>query len=259
MTNLTAHRSRLTTFAAVLALSACLPMAGCYKSQFEEEKKKAEESGAKVAELEKKLATLTSEANDAKSRASSAEAAISNLRTNGVNLVTLVNGQPVGTDQVRLSTNGQFLRHGNRVRSQSVIRFEDGRLADQVVTVNRDDGKPNFTGAVKNSRPDGEWIWHDRQGRPATKEIWANGKIEKVQAGTVARDGKVTWRDMNKADRDKWFRDTAPIFVNLPELIRETAVAATVTTPAPTPAPAGSTKSPTKTGTKSGTKTPAKK
>ncbi|MFN9133760.1 MAG: hypothetical protein ACK5XO_13950 [Phycisphaerales bacterium] len=253
MTSLTAHRSRFTTMAAAIALAACLPMAGCYKSQYEEEKKKAEESGAKVAELEKRLSALTSEANDAKSRATSAEAAIANLRTNGVNLVTLVNGQMAGTDQIRLAPNGQFVRHGNRVRSQSVIRFEDGRIADQVITVNRDDGKPNFTGAVKNSRPDGEWIWHDRQGRPATKEIWANGKIEKVQAGTIARDGKVTWRDMPKADRDRWFRDTAPVFANLPELIRETTVAATVTAPAP--APTGTTK----TGTKSGTKAHAKK
>lgn len=212
-------------FVLALVAGSVATFGGCYKSQMEAEKGRADAAEAKAKELEAKVATAEGAARQAQQQLQSLQQA----GTQGM-LVTLVNGQEVGRDAIRSVGPGRFVRNGERWRPTSAVQFVNGVLADQVMKVNRDNGKPNFEGAVKNSRPDGDWIWYDREGRPSTKEVWKDGKLAETHTNTSRDPAKPTWRAQSRADRDTWFRNSQAVFASLPELIRELA-----------PAPAGPT------------------
>lgn len=219
---------------AVLPLAFALAaLPGCYKGQMEAEKVRADAAEAKARELEAQVQA-------AKAAGEQVRQQFEQLKAGGA-LVTIVGGQVDGRDQIRfVPERNEFVRHGTRVRKTSVVRYENGALADQRLTVTREDGKPNFEGDIRAQRPEGEWIWYSKDGKPATKEIWQAGRLTDVQNASIARDGKVTWKSVSKAERDAWARTTAPVFMNLPELIRDT----TPPTPPAPPAP------PTGTGAK---------
>lgn len=237
---------------AMTSLAGLSLMTGCYKSDYEAAKAGKEEAEKKVKDLEGQIAQVQ---NTAKAQIAEAQAQAQRMSTG--NLVTLVNGEAIGTDGVRFA-NGQFVRHGERVRAtkgvvNSRVIFQDGRLADQTLTLVRDNGKRNLVGAIRNSRPDGEWVWFDADDKPYKRENWKDGRLETVEDVSVAKDGKLTGRRVAAADRTAWIRATAPVFVNLPELIRDTSIP-----PAPVPEakpPAGGT-SGAKPTTPSGTNRP---
>jgi hypothetical protein len=232
-------RTGLTARLSAAALAAVLfTSGGCYKSDYEAAQAAREEAERRAKELEAELTRVRSEASSNASRATTAEQQVAAMRSGA--LATIVAGQEIGRDAIRWDGT-RFVRDGERVRItngvvNSRIRFTNGQLADQTITVLRDNGKPNFTGAIRNSRPDGPWLWHDSEGTPFKREIWKDGRLESVEDVTVARDGTITGRRVSSADRAAWVRLTAPVFINLPELIRDTS-----TPPAapPTP-PAGS-------------------
>jgi hypothetical protein len=224
----------LRTTALALLLASGLALGGCYKADMEKEKARANAAEEKIKGLESELAKAKGDLQAAAMRAQQAEAQFRTVSTGAV-LVTLVDGQPAGTDTIRFNGTS-FVRHGERRRSNGSIQFDNGRLADGPFTMNRDNGKKWFEGAVRNSRPDGEWIWYNRDGQPSTRETWRDGKVVEVARGTTAKDGKTSWARMNKADRDAWFRSTANTFVNLPELIRDTTMATAAADPGTTSA-----------------------
>lgn len=219
-------RTGLTATLGLVALvGVVLTVGGCYKSDYEAAEAAREAAERRVKELEAELTRVRAEATSNASRAAAAEQQAAAMRAGS--LVTLVAGQEIGRDAIRWDGT-RFVRDGDRVRItngvlNSRIRFTNGQLADQTITVFRDNGKPNFTGAIRNSRPDGPWLWHDAEGVPFKREIWRDGRLESVEDVTVGRDGTITGRRVSAADRAAWVRLTAPVFANLPELIRDTS------------------------------------
>lgn len=222
-----ASRGLLLAIVAGLTLG----LTGCYKSDFEAAKKEAEENKA-LAEKAKKDADAAIAAG--RQQADQMVAQVRNQMSRG-RVQYFIDGQEVGYDEIAFDgTRGVFVRNGSRVRGSTAVQFQMGKLADQTLTVVRDNGKPNVTGSIRNSRPDGEWLWYDADGKPYKRETWVDGKLSKVEDVTVARDGKQTFK---AADRKAWIADTKSVFVNFPELIRDTASAA----PTPPKPPAGGT------------------
>lgn len=219
--------SRCVLLAMVAGLT--LTATGCYKSDFEAAKKEAEEAKALVEKTKKDSEAAVAAARQ---QAEQMVAQVRNQMSRG-RVQYFVDGQDAGYDEVAFDqSRGVFVRNGSRVRGSTAVQFQMGRLADQNLSVVRDNGKPNFTGAIRNSRPDGEWMWFDSDGKPYKRETWADGKLQKVEDVTVARDGKQTFK---AADRRAWATDTRGVFANFPELIRDTSAPAA----APKP-PAGS-------------------
>lgn len=238
-------RTGLTARLSATALAAVLLTAGgCYKSAYEEAQAAREEAERRAKELEAELTRVRTEASSNASRATTAEQQAVAMRAGA--LATIVAGQEIGRDAIRWDGT-RFVRDGERVRTtsgvvNSRIRYTNGQLADQTLTVLRDNGKPNFTGAIRNSRPDGPWLWHDSEGTPFKREIWRDGRLESVEDVTVARDGTISGRRVSAADRAAWVRLTAPVFINLPELIRDTSPPPAA--PPTPPAGSGSGKAP---------------
>lgn len=204
-------------------LCAGLAMPGCYKAEAEAQKTRANQAEERIKSLEAELNTAKSGAQAAAGKAQQAEATLRSMATGAV-LVTMVDGQPIGTDTIRFN-GSSFVRHGERRRGNGSVQFDNGKVADGPMTANRDNGKKWFEGAVKNSRPDGEWIWYDRDGKASTRETWRDGKLADVSKGSTGKDGQTSWTKMTKADRDAWIRSTANTFINLPEFIRDTSSA----------------------------------
>ena len=237
---------RMESLARVAALLLCAAgaasLSGCNKAELEAQKTRADASDQKVKQLEADLGKSKTDLAAAMTRAQQAESQLNVMRSGAV-LVTMIDGKIDGRDTIRWDGT-QFVRHGDRVRSNGVVKFDSGRVADQTMLINRESGKPWFTGATKNSRPDGEWIWFDKDGKPQTKEVWADGTLTDVQRASISREGKVTWAKLSKADRDAWAKSTSGTFVNLPELVRNTAAPAGTSTtstndPKPGTKPAG--------------------
>lgn len=238
---------------AGLALGAA-SLGGCNKAELEKQTTRANNAEDRVKTLEAENTKLKGDLQTQTSRAQAAESRLTSMATSGSVLLTIVDGKVEGRDGIRYDAGQQvFVRHGSRERSNGTVRFESGRLADGPFTMNRDNGKVWFTGAVKNSRPDGEWIWNDRDGKPENRETWKDGKLVEVARASVAKDGKVTWSKGSKADRDAWVRRTQSTFMNLPELVRDTSASSSTAT---TDASGGDAAAKPKTG---GTKATPKK
>jgi outer membrane murein-binding lipoprotein Lpp len=229
-------------------------LTGCNKAELDKQTARANSAEDKVKSLEAENTKLKSDLQTQTSRAQTAEGKLTSFATSGSVLVTMIDGKVEGRDGIRYDGGSQvFVRHGSRERSNGTIRFENGKLADGPFSMNRDNGKAWFVGAIKNSRPDGEWIWNDRDGKPENKETWKDGKLVEVAKASVAKDGKVTWTKGAKADRDAWVKRTATTFINLPELVRDTSAASatadasgTTDTAAATPTVAKPKSTPTK-------------
>jgi len=216
----------MTSFAmksALLTVVVCagLAMPGCYKAEAEAQKTRANQADERIKSLEAELNTAKGSAQAAMSKSQQAEATLRSMATGAV-LVTLVNGQPVGTDTIRFN-GSSFVRHGERRRSNGSVQFDNGKVADGPMTANRDSGKKWFEGAVKNSRPDGEWVWYDRDGKATTRETWRDGRLAEVSKGSAGKAGQTAWTKMSKVERDAWARTTANTFINLPEFLRDTS------------------------------------
>jgi len=218
---------RLNSFAGTLILTAglcaALTLPGCYKTEMETQKTRADKAEGDAKANAEKLAKAATDLEQAKAQ-------LNQMRRG--TLITLVNGQQAGTDEIIMTQPGVFVRSGSRQRVGSKVTFDNGRIADQQLTVQRETGKTNFTGSVRSSRPDGEWLWYDPKGVPAVKEVWKEGKLAQVFNAASVRGETVTWKELSKADREKWFRSTANIFSNLPELVRELDVAPAPAVPA---------------------------
>ena len=236
---------RLSLSVVSFGLLAATVLPGCYKTEMETQKARADKAEGDLAALKEQLTKSKSDLDTAKAQ-------INQFRSG--QLVTLVNGQPLGTDQISMTQPGVFVRNGTRQRPGSKVNFDNGRIADQQLVTLRDNGKPNFQGNVKNSRPDGDWLWYDPKGVPATKEVWKDGKLAQVFKATSVKGDAVTWKESSKAERESWFKSTAVVFNNLPELIRELDAA-------PAPAPKDPKADPKATDPKAKTpaKTPAKR
>ncbi|MBX9736816.1 MAG: hypothetical protein K2X32_07810, partial [Phycisphaerales bacterium] len=170
------NRASGRTFASLIVCAAfsmsVLP--GCYKSEMETQKARADAAEKKSAELEAQLATTKQQADSLRAPAQKFQA-----MSQGTKLGVYVNNQKVGTDELRWDdTRGEFVRNGARVRSTSLVRFDNGKLSDQMLKVGRESGKPLVEGMVKNSRPEGDWIWYNAEGKPVFKEVWKDGKLD---------------------------------------------------------------------------------
>lgn len=211
------------------ALAACLTAAcvvllpGCYKSQYESEKARTSELEKKSADLEKRLQQAESDLAAAKARTQSLETQLSGIRAGGT-LVGFVGGKPAGTESIRWDGT-QWVRHGDCSRPGGVVKFDNGRLADQTLFMNQPNGKPWYTGAVKSGKPEGDWIWFDAQGRPQVRETWTAGRLVEVARASTA-GGPLSWGRLNTRDREAWVKSTASATHDLPELVRDTSVPA---------------------------------
>ncbi len=250
------NRASGRAFASLIVFAAfsmsVLP--GCYKSEMETQKARADAAEKKSAELEAQLATTKQQADSLRAPAQKFQA-----MSQGAKLGVYVNNQKVGTDELRWDdTRGEFVRNGARVRSTSLVRFENGKLSDQMLKVGRESGKPLVEGMIKNSRPEGDWIWYNAEGKPVFKEVWKDGKLDGLFSATISKPKAapkpkagakpatpgttttpagttavpvgpntlptgetVTWKAMSKGDRDARVRNTVATFAALPELIRE--------------------------------------
>lgn len=206
--------------AATLIGAAALALPGCYKAEAEANRTKAEQFESENKTLKAELDRVKTDYQTVMRRAQGAESQLNNAV-----LVTMVDGQEIGRDTIKWD-GARFVRSGPRTRSNGTVNFEAGRVADGPLAVNRDSGKIWFKGQTRNSRPDGEWVWFDRDGKEQTKEVWTDGKLAELHRASIAKNGKVTWAKLGKADRDAWFKTTANTFVNLPELVRDTAAPA---------------------------------
>jgi hypothetical protein len=215
---------------------------GCYKSDFEREKKQREEGDAKIADLTTQLATARQQAEAANAKLNQFGGII-NARARGpLKLATIANGTVDGTDEIEFDPSlGAFVRNGVRQRQTSAVKYERGRIADQVITISRSNGKPYITGATKGGSPDGEWLWYNADGKETNKEVWKEGKLVELWKATGVKDGKPSWTQQSKGERDSWFASKANLFMNFPELTRALGAAPTPPPPAPKetkPAPA---------------------
>jgi hypothetical protein len=237
------RRLSLTVVSFGLLTATVLP--GCYKTEMETQKARADKAEGDLAAAKEQL-------TKSKAELDSAKAQINQSRSG--QLVTLVNGQQAGTDQITMTQPGVFVRNGIRQRVGSKVNFDNGRIADQQLVTTRPDGKTNFQGNVKNSRPEGDWLWYDPKGNPATKEVWKDGKLAQVFRATAVKGDQITWKEMSKAEREAWFKSTGGVFSNLPELIRELDAA-----PAPAPKDPKADPKATDPKAKAPAKTPAKR
>lgn len=205
-------------FMAIVLASSLLVLPACVsKSEFEKEKARADAAEARAKELETRASQAETRAASLQAKASQ----IDQLSQGGANLELFVNGQATGRDGIRLVGAGRFVRHGLRERTTSRIAYSNGQIADQVFTLNRENGSKMVEGTVKNSRCDGEWSWFNRDGKKTHRETYKDGKLVTVETVTVARDGKETFRKLGTADATKFFNDRTATFANFPELIRE--------------------------------------
>jgi hypothetical protein len=203
---------------AVVLASSLLVLPACVsKSEFEKEKQRADAAEARAKELEGRVQQADARAASLQAKA----AQVDQFAAGGANLETIVNGQVIGRDGIRLAQPGRFVRHGVRERTTSRVAYSNGQLADQVFTINRESGSKMVEGPVKNSRCDGEWFWFNRDGKKTHRETFKDGKLVSVETVTVARDGKETFRKLSTADATKFFNERAANLANFPELIRE--------------------------------------
>jgi len=171
---------------ASLIVCAALGMSvlpGCYKSEMETQKVRADAAEKKAAELETQVATAKQQADSLRAPAQKYQAMSQNAK-----LGVYVNNQKIGTEELRWDeTRGEFVRNGARVRSTSVVRFDNGKLADQMLKVGRESGKPLVEGMIKNSRPEGDWIWYNAEGKPTFKEVWKDGKLDSLHSASLTK------------------------------------------------------------------------
>jgi hypothetical protein len=228
--------NRFSLMAAGLVAVSVLTLPGCYKSQFEAEKTRATDLEKKAKETQAALDKATSDLAAATTRTQALETQLSGIRAGGT-LVGFVDGKPAGREAIRWDGT-QWVRHGDCVRPGGVVKFENGRLADQTLFMNQPSGKPWYTGMVKFGKPDGEWIWFDGDGNPQMRETWAGGKLTEVAKASTAK-GPLTWGKVASKDRDAWVKTSTAALREMPELVRDTSAPAAVTpaaTPAATPA-----------------------
>lgn len=196
--------------AVVTAAILLTSLTGCYKSDWEAEQKK---SAALQGELDK----VKSDLAKANAEARKATDDIARLRT-GTSLVTIVDGKRV-QDGIVLTNEGFFVKNGPRVRGVNSVNYSMGALADGPIALKRErhPDKPYITGSVKGNRADGEWVWYDTNGKPTNRQVFTNGKQTSVEAATVAKDGKVTWKKLDKSASDKFFNARKDVFASIPE------------------------------------------
>lgn len=205
-----------TLFAVVTAAAMLSCLSGCYKSDFEAEQKKSAQLQNELKDTKDALAKATAQVQTATDT-------MNRLRSSGTSLVTMVDGKEAGRDGIVLSQNGYFVKHGARVRGVNAVSYTNGSLTDGPIALKRESApdKPYVNGFVKGNRADGEWTWYDSTGKLLNKQTFANGKQVSVEAATTARDGKVTWKKLDKAAADKFFNDRKNVFINIPEFIWE--------------------------------------
>lgn len=241
-------RRRLAA-ASLVALALVLP--GCYKSQYEAAKTQANDLDKKLKDTQTQLDQTKSELASAQGRVQQLETQLSGLRAGGT-LVGFIDGKPTIREAIRWDGT-QWVRHGDSTRGDRTIKFENGRLADQVLFVNQAGGRPWYTGAVKYGKPDGEWIWFDSAGKPHMRETWTGGRLVEVARASTAK-GPLSWNKLGSKDRDAWVKTSTAALLDLPELVRDTTPPTPPTPPA-TSAPAAkpaatSTRKPTGTNTR---------
>lgn len=213
---------RRLTALGIIGISCMAVMPGCYKTEMETQKARADKA-------EQDLAAATTKSESLQKQVESLRVPAMKYQqvAQGAKLGVYVNGAKIGTEDLRWDdTRGEFVRNGSRVRSTSVVRFENGRLSDQLLKVNRESGKPLVEGQVKNSRPDGDWIWYDAEGRPSIKEVWKDGKLDGLFQATISKPKAPTTTKPAKTPTTK------------PAAAKP---GTTPATPAPAPAPATTT------------------
>ncbi len=243
---LTLAMPSITTRAiAIASLSSLLLLSGgCYKSAMEAEKARADTAESKNTELESKIASLTKQVETMRVPAMKFD----NI-SRGAKLAVYVDGQKIGEEQLRFDeTKGEFVRNGTRSRSTSILRYENGKLSDQMMKVTRENGTMMVEGAIRNSRPDGDWIFYSAEGKPSIKETWKDGKLEGLFSASITKPKttttkpkttkpatgatttpppaapateQVTWKALSKAERDERLRKTAAMFASIQELVRQ--------------------------------------
>lgn len=205
-----------TLFAVVTAAALLASLSGCYKSDWDNEKKRAD---SLQAELDKSKADLSK----ANAQVQTASDTMTRLRNSGTSLVTIIDGKQAGQDGIVLGPANYFIKHGPRVRGVNAISYTNGALTDGPITLKREKSpdKPYIQGSVRNNRAEGEWMWYDSTGKLVHKQTFAGGKQVSVEAATVAKDGKVTWKKLDKAAADRFFDARKDVFINIPEFIWE--------------------------------------
>ncbi len=227
--------SRYTLFRVLLIVPSVLLLAGCYKSQYESEKTRADGLQRRAEDAEKQANQSRSELASTQARVQELESQLSSMRAGGA-LVAFIDGKPTVQDAIRWD-GSRWVRHGDCIRAGGTVRFENGHLADQTLFINHPrGGKPWYTGAVKLGKPDGDWIWFDDNGRPNMRERWEAGRLVEVSKATTAK-GPLTWTRLGEKDRAAWVRTSSLSLADLPELARDTAP--TPATPAASAKPAG--------------------
>lgn len=218
---MTSMRNVKTVSALALAMGLSLVLGGCYKTDFENEKKK-------TADLTSQLDAMKSQLDGANRKVSEAQVAVNayaRLQQGGMTLSTFGwnNGQmaEIGRDGVKINTQGQLVRHGERRRENGALRFNDGFLADQNFALNRSGTATKYVeGTIKGGKADGQWIWYSKDGKATHRETYAAGKLQMVETITTARDGKQTFKKMTEAQKKSFFTERAPVFASIPELDR---------------------------------------
>jgi hypothetical protein len=201
-----------TMLAVVTAAALLSTLSGCYKSDWEKEKARAD---SLQTDLEKARGDL----NKANAQVQTSVDAMNRLRTSGTSLVTIVDGKEIGRDGIILSSSGYFVKNGPRVRGMNSVNYTNGSLTDGPFVLRRESApdKNYIVGNVKGNKADGEWLWHDSTGKLVNRQTFANGKQVSVEAVTVGKDGKVSYKKLDKAAADKFFNDRKNVFINVPE------------------------------------------
>jgi outer membrane murein-binding lipoprotein Lpp len=195
------------------ALLTCLSAGGCYKSDWDKEKARADALQSDLEKTKLDLAKVNGEVQAAKDAA---------MRMQRGTLVTVVDGKEAGRDSiVYIPQGGYFVKSGARMRGANTISYTNGMLTDGPFALKREASpdKPWIVGNVKNNRPDGEWMWYDTSGKVVNKQTFANGKQVSVEAASTAKDGKVTWKKLDNTAANKFFNDRKIMFVNIPEFV----------------------------------------
>lgn len=211
--------TRLAAF--VVGSLTLASLSGCYKADMEK-------AQAQAKELQTQLDAEKAKVSAAEEKARRAEVAVNTLNAlRQGNAVVMTygwqNGQWAvqGQDNFRYTEQGQFVRHGARVRETGRISFNNGMLADQTFTINRAGTQTKYVeGTVKGGKADGEWMWYDRNGKLTNVETWREGTLDKVESVATDKAGKQTRKKLGTADTKKWYNDRVAVFVNIPELLR---------------------------------------
>lgn len=202
--------------AAVEARIAVEKALGESKAEVDALRTRHESVETTLAEHEAKIKACREEREASASRAEKAEAEVALLRTSTVLEVrdakgVLLSKQPIKIQGATAIRHGDVIYFGKADRTKVRIKYTDGRLNDQNVSIRDEKGKLIMEGPIVNGFVHGLWTFYD-EGKPMLRISYREGETTEWE---VREDGGA-WRPVTEEELgvlENMFRAVMSLFV----------------------------------------------